>query len=111
MEVEFDGIRVIPLLVMVREEIDLASHEKIDAFLAVGGGSVLDFGKAICVGVPADHDSYLPQQKWDRRDLDPVYELTLSGSGTEMICGMVLPSEESDRRLASAPSICRIRGG
>ncbi len=50
------GVRPNPTVEFVRECIDFARAEKVDVFLAVGGGSVIDTAKAAAVGVGYEGD-------------------------------------------------------
>ena len=54
--VELGGVAPNPRLTLVKEGIALARKEGVDFVLAVGGGSVIDSGKAIALGVPYDGD-------------------------------------------------------
>jgi len=49
-KVELSGIRPNPVLSKVHEAISIAKKEQVEAILAVGGGSVVDSGKAIAAG-------------------------------------------------------------
>ena len=49
--VEAWGVRPNPVLAKAREIIALAQKEKVDAVLAVGGGSVIDTAKSVAAGV------------------------------------------------------------
>ena len=50
MFVEKYGVKSNPVLSFVHEAIELARKEKVDAILAVGGGSVIDTAKAVACG-------------------------------------------------------------
>ena len=98
---ELGGIRANPVLEQVREGIALARQENVEAVLAVGGGSVIDSAKAICAGVPADHDvwQFFRGKKGIGATLPLACVLTIAGSGSEMNGGMVLTNEESARKM------------
>lgn len=98
---ELGGIRPNPVLEQVREGIHIAREEGVEAVLAVGGGSVIDSAKAICAGVPADHDvwQFFRGKKGIGKTLPLACVLTISGSGSEMNGGMVLTNEESARKM------------
>ena len=49
--VEFGGVEPNPKISLVREGIVLAKKEAIDMIVAVGGGSVIDSAKSICLGL------------------------------------------------------------
>jgi alcohol dehydrogenase YqhD (iron-dependent ADH family) len=98
--VETWGVKPNPVLSKVREMIDLAKKEKVDAILAVGGGSVIDSGKAVATGMCID-DVW---QAFEARDqlvekAMPVYSvLTISATGTEMDQYAVLTNEEENKK-------------
>ena len=54
--VEFHGVMPNPTYTKVLEGVDLARRERVSLVLAVGGGSVMDCGKAIALAVPYDGD-------------------------------------------------------
>lgn len=54
--VELGGVKASPLSDLVYEGIELARREGVDFILPIGGGSVMDSGKAIALGVPYDGD-------------------------------------------------------
>lgn len=95
-KVEVWGVRPNPVLSKVREAIDVARKEKVDAILAVGGGSVIDSGKAVAAGVKYEGDVWdFYQWKATPKDALPLYTiLTLSATGTEMNGGTVVTNEE-----------------
>jgi len=47
---ELGGIKANPVLSKVYEAVDLVKKEDVDSILAVGGGSVIDTGKAVAAG-------------------------------------------------------------
>lgn len=54
--VEIGGVRPNPEVALVREAIEVGRAEKVDAILAVGGGSVIDTAKAVSIGIPYEGD-------------------------------------------------------
>lgn len=54
--IELSGIKPNPRLSLVKEGIRLCRENNIDFILVVGGGSAIDTGKAIAVGVPYSGD-------------------------------------------------------
>ncbi|MFC1512856.1 iron-containing alcohol dehydrogenase [Thermodesulfobacteriota bacterium] len=99
--IELGGIRANPVLEQVREGVNLARREKVEAVLAVGGGSVIDSAKAICAGVPVEHDvwQFFRGKKGIGATLPLACVLTIAGSGSEMNGGMVLTNQESVRKM------------
>ncbi|MBO8161509.1 MAG: iron-containing alcohol dehydrogenase [Thermosipho sp. (in: Bacteria)] len=96
-KVEIWGIRPNPVLSKVYEAIETAKKEKIDAILAVGGGSVIDSAKAVAAGVLYDGDVwdfYIGKAR--PKEAIPLYTiLTLSATGTEMNGNSVVTKEET----------------
>ena len=74
--------------VMVRECIDIARKHGVDLILAVGGGSVIDYAKALAVSVHCDEDpwdKYFIRFEEPSCDIVPVSDvLTMVGTGSEM---------------------------
>ena len=50
------GVQPNPTIELVRELLEFVRNEKIDAVLAVGGGSVIDTAKAVAAGAVYDGD-------------------------------------------------------
>jgi len=93
--VEGWGVRANPTLAKVRELIDLARAEGVDAILAVGGGSVIDSAKSIAAGFYMD-DIWNAFTGTERiLKALPIYTvLTLSATGSEMNSFAVLTNTE-----------------
>lgn len=99
---ELGGVKPNPRLDLVREGIQLCRSQKIEAILAVGGGSVIDSAKAIGAGF------YYNGDVWD------FYEYTASPSQT-LPLGVVLTipaagSESSTSTVISNPELGLKRG-
>jgi alcohol dehydrogenase YqhD (iron-dependent ADH family) len=95
------GVRPNPTVEHAREGKDIIIKNNLQAILAVGGGSVIDEGKAIGVGFYLDdiwnafNKSVVPTQGL------PVYTiLTLSGTGTESNMNAVLSNEALKKKLS-----------
>ena len=54
--IEFSGVRSQPTVQQVYEGINLCRSEDVRFVLGVGGGSAVDFAKAVALGVPYDGD-------------------------------------------------------
>ncbi len=95
--VEVSGVKPNPVLSKVREAIEVARREKVEAVLGVGGGSVIDSAKVVAAGVLYEGDI------WDafvgKYNIDkalPVFAvLTISATGTEMNGNAVITNEET----------------
>ncbi len=94
--VEFGGVVSNPVLSHTRKGVALAKAEKVDAILALGGGSVLDEGKAIAVGALASDDVW---QFFTGKEVTaalPIYTiLTLAATGSEMNGNSVVTNVET----------------
>lgn len=98
--VSFGGVISNPVLSTVQEAIKVAKEQKVEAVLAVGGGSVLDSSKAIAAGTLYDGDV------WDffvgkeiKKSL-PVFDIiTLAATGSEMNGFAVVTNEKTKQKL------------
>lgn len=106
--VECGGIVSNPLISKVREAIDLARANKVDAILSVGGGSVLDSSKAIAAGTLYDGDVWdLFIGTGEIKAALPLFDiLTLAATGSEMNCGAVVTNEETKEKFAIQSPHC-----
>ena len=100
--VEFGGIVSNPVISKVREAIALARDSRVEAVLAVGGGSVLDSAKAIAAGTLHDGDVWdLFIGKAAISAALPVFDiLTLAATGSEMNNGAVVTNDETKEKFA-----------
>jgi alcohol dehydrogenase YqhD (iron-dependent ADH family) len=105
--VEFGGVCANPLLSHTRQGIEIAKKEKVDAIVAVGGGSVIDESKAIAAGAASETDVW---KFYDRSGTEikaalPIFTvLTMSATGTEMNGGTVITNEETKQKLGVGSS-------
>lgn len=100
---EDPGVMPNPTTEKLAEGIRLARAANADLILAVGGGSVCDYAKAVSVSVHYDGD---PWQKYfvDFEDVDnavvPVgCVLTMVGTGSEMNGGSVITNRAEKRKI------------
>ena len=100
--VEFGDVKANPVLSHAREAVALAKREKVQAVVAVGGGSVIDEAKAIAAGAVTDVDVW----EFYNRSGAPILAalplfavLTMSATGTEMNGGTVLTNSETNQKL------------
>lgn len=98
---ELGGIVSNPLISKVREGIELARAQQVDAILAVGGGSVLDSVKAIAAGVPYAGDVWdLFTGKAAIATALPLFAvLTLAATGSEMNPGAVVTNDDTREKF------------
>ena len=98
--VEMDGVKPNPVLSKVVETVDLMKKEKVDAIVAVGGGSVLDTSKISAAAYYYDGN---PWDFYERKVFPdkalPIYGvLTISATGSEMNSGGVITNEEEKKK-------------
>lgn len=103
-EVEFEelsGVVPNPRIALVHKGIALCRKHGINFILAVGGGSVIDTGKAIALGVPYDGDvwDFYLTKKAPEKVLDVAAILTLPGTGTESSDSSVITNEKVKLKL------------
>jgi len=98
--VEFAGVVSNPVLSHTRKGVALAKAEEVEAVLAVGGGSVLDEGKAIAVGAVEECDVW---EFFTGREVTralPVFTiLTIAATGSEMNGNAVITNEETQQKF------------
>ncbi|MDR0984823.1 MAG: iron-containing alcohol dehydrogenase [Ruminococcus sp.] len=82
---ELGGVLPNPRDTLVYDGIKLCREEKIDFVLAVGGGSAIDSGKAIAMGVPYDGDfwDFYSGKAWCTEALPVGTVLTIAAAGSE----------------------------
>jgi len=102
--VELGGIVSNPVLSHVREGVDAAKANGVEAILSVGGGSVLDSSKAIAAGALYDGDvwDFFVGKSVIEKAL-PVYDIiTLAATGSEMNTYAVVTNEETKQKFSIA---------
>ena len=100
---EIAGVMPNPTLEKLYEGMEIARAHKADFLLAVGGGSVCDYTKALAVSVHCDED---PWEKYYLRFDEPTCEvvplgcvLTMVGTGSEMNAGAVITNREQKLKI------------
>lgn len=100
---EISGVMPNPTLAKLYEGIEIARQHQADFLLAVGGGSVCDYAKAVSVSVNCEED---PWQKYFLRFEEPSCEtlpvgcvLTMVGTGSEMNAGAVITNQETKQKI------------
>lgn len=96
--IELGGVEPNPKISLVREGVEIVKNERIDFVLAVGGGSVIDSGKAICCGAKVDFDPWLfsIHQETVKEALPIGVILTISAAGSELSNSCVISNEENN---------------
>jgi alcohol dehydrogenase len=99
---DFPDIKPNPTIAQVRAAIDQCRQNGLKAVVAVGGGSVIDAGKAICAGVCYEGDvwdGFLKKVFWD--EALPLYTvLTISATGSEMNGATVITNEATSTKAS-----------
>lgn len=100
---EVSGVMPNPTVQKLYEGVEIARKHKTDLILAVGGGSVIDYSKAVSVSVNCDED---PWEKYFIRFEEPNCEtlpvgtvLTMVGTGSEMNAGSVITNPEQKLKI------------
>lgn len=100
---EISGVMPNPTLAKLYEGIEIARQHQADFLLAVGGGSVCDYAKAVSVSVNCEED---PWQKYFLRFEEPSCEtlpvgcvLTMVGTESEMNAGAVITNQETKQKI------------
>lgn len=100
---EISGVMPNPTLAKLYEGIEIARNHHADLLLAVGGGSVCDYAKAVSVSVNCEED---PWEKYYLRFEEPTCEtlpvgcvLTMVGTGSEMNAGAVITNQETKLKI------------
>ena len=104
--VALGGVRPNPTASFVREALKLVKEKKIDFLLAVGGGSVIDYAKAIAISIHYDGN---PWKDYFVELKEPTCEvvklgavLTMVGTGSEMNTGSVITNTKEKLKLGHA---------
>jgi alcohol dehydrogenase YqhD (iron-dependent ADH family) len=94
--VELDGVKPNPRLSKVYEGVEICKKEKLEFILAVGGGSVIDSGKAIAMGALYDGDvwDFFDCKKTAALALPVATVLTIPAAGSESSTSSVITNEE-----------------
>lgn len=99
---EISGVMPNPTIEKLYEGIEIARQAKTDFLLAVGGGSVCDYAKAISVSVHCQEDPwkkyYLDFEEPDCEIVPVGCVLTMVGTGSEMNAGAVITNHKENRK-------------
>ena len=100
---EISGVMPNPTLAKLYEGIEIARKHQADFILAVGGGSVCDYAKAVSVSVNCSED---PWEKYYLRFEEPDCKLipigcvlTMVGTGSEMNAGAVITNQDTKQKI------------
>lgn len=100
---EIAGVMPNPTVEKLYEGIVIARNHKADLLLAVGGGSVCDYAKAVSVSINCEED---PWEKYYIKFDEPTCEtipvgcvLTMVGTGSEMNAGAVITNHSEKMKI------------
>lgn len=107
--VTLGGVVSNPRLSKVQEGIDLCRMEGVDFILAIGGGSVIDSGKAIAYGVRYEGDvwDFYCRKAVPTSSLPLGAVLTIPAAGSEMSDSSVITNEDLNLKRGCNNDICR----
>ena len=107
--VTLGGVVPNPRLSLVHKGIELCRQEGVDFILAVGGGSVIDSGKAIAMGVVTDEEvwNFYLDKSHPSACLPVAAVLTIPAAGSEMSEATVITNEDGDVKLGYSNNILR----
>lgn len=101
--IEDSGVMPNPTVHKLREGCQRAREGQVDLILAVGGGSVCDYAKAVSVSTYCEEDPwdkyYLRMEPVENRVIPVGCVLTMVGTGSEMNGGAVLTHPEQKRKI------------
>lgn len=97
------GVMPNPTIDKVYEGCKIARENEVDLILAVGGGSVCDYSKAVSVSVYCEEDPwdkyYLRDEDVDNKIIPVGCVLTMVGTGSEMNGGAVITDTEQKLKI------------
>ena len=100
---EISGVMPNPTVDKLYEGVEITRKHNADMLLAVGGGSVCDYAKAVSVSVHCEED---PWEKYYVRFEEPTCEtlpvgcvLTMVGTGSEMNAGAVITNPHTHQKI------------
>ena len=100
---EDPGVMPNPTVEKLYEGCKIAKENDVDLILAVGGGSVCDYSKAVSVSAWCEEDPwdkyYLRMEDVDNRIIPVGCILTMVGTGSEMNGGSVITNHESKLKI------------
>lgn len=102
--IDFGGVKSNPLLSKVQEGISIFKKKKLDAILAVGGGSVIDTAKTIAAGVKYEGDiwEYFTGKGFIKDAAPVAVVLTMAATASEMNATAVITHDTLKSKLSIA---------
>ncbi|MDH4271829.1 MAG: iron-containing alcohol dehydrogenase [Candidatus Aminicenantes bacterium] len=98
---ECGGVKSNPVVSFVRAAINLFRHQRLEAIVAVGGGSVVDTAKAVAAGVHYEGDvwDFFKGQAKVERAVPVLVVLSLAATASEMNDGAVITNEATRQKF------------
>lgn len=100
---EDPGVMSNPTVQKLYEGCRIAKDNDVDLILAVGGGSTIDYAKAVSVSAWCEEDPwdkyYLRMEDVDNKIIPVGSVLTMVGTGSEMNGGSVITNHEQKRKI------------
>ena len=100
---EISGVMPNPTLEKLYEGIKIARKHQVDFILAVGGGSVCDYAKAVSVSVNCTEDPwkkyFIHFEEPDCNIIPIGCVLTMVGTGSEMNTGSVITNQDTNEKI------------
>lgn len=100
---EDSGVMPNPTVEKLYEGCRIAKENNVDLILAVGGGSVCDYSKAVSVSAYCEEDPwdkyYLRMEDVDNKIIPVGCVLTMVGTGSEMNGGAVITNHETKLKI------------
>ena len=100
---EDSGVMPNPTVEKLYEGCKIAKENNVDLILAVGGGSVCDYSKAVSVSAYCEEDPwdkyYLRMEDVDNKIVPVGCVLTMVGTGSEMNGGAVITNHETKLKI------------
>lgn len=100
---EDPGVMSNPTVQKLYEGCRIAKENDVDLILAVGGGSTIDYAKAVSVSAWCEEDPwdkyYLRMEDVDNRIIPVGSVLTMVGTGSEMNGGAVITNHEQKKKI------------
>jgi len=101
--VEDPGVMANPTVEKLYEGCRIARENDVDIILAVGGGSTIDYAKAVSVSAWCEGDPwekyYLRMEEPDNRIIPVGSVLTMAGTGSEMNGGSVITNHKAKLKI------------
>ena len=92
------GVMLNPAVQKLYEGCKIAKENAVDLILAVGGGPVCDYAKAVSISAYCEEDPwdkyYLRMEEVDNKIIPAGCVLTMVGTGSEMNGGAVITNHE-----------------